>query len=139
MSPSDGTLVNSLQLDLRPSDPFLVLTATGELDLHTLDEFERIVGQWLGTSSVIVDLSRLDFLAISALRSLLVCQRLAGTTGHSLYYAGASAQTRRLLTVSGLDAVLPMVSSVRQVLDGSAVSDGVADQTFRNLAELDVG
>ena len=146
--------MQSLLLQPHSADPFLVLEATGELDLHTQDEFEREVSRHLSVSSVVVDLSGLDFLAISALRSLIVCHRQAGPTGHQLFYAEASPQILRLLSLSGLDAVMPVAASVAQVLGASAALDhvdpvpglavgapvgGFVDQTSRDLAQLDVG
>ena len=132
--------MQALQLQPQKADPFVVLRATGELDLHTQDEFEREVARFLGATPVIVDLSGLDFLAISALRSLMVCHRQAATTGHELHYAEPSAQTLRLLSLSGLDAVLPVASTVAQVVGGSPFAvGGFVDQSGRDLAQLDVG
>ena len=146
--------VQSLLLQPHSADPFLVLEATGELDLHTQDEFEREVSRHLDACSLVVDLSGVDFLAIAALRSLIVCHRHAGPTGHQLFYAAPSPQTLRLLSLSGLDAVLPVARSVAQVLGASAALDhvdvvpgaavggsvgGFADQAGRDLAQLDVG
>lgn len=131
--------MHSLSLEARHSDPFVIVEATGELDLHNQDEFERVVSQLLGASSVVVDLSGLQFLAISALKSLMVCQRLAGSVGHQLFYAGPSRQTRRLLEVSGLGHVLAVATSVDQVVSVSSAVDRLPDQPVRNLAKLDVG
>lgn len=136
---ADGDPVQSLSLEPRNSEPFVVVEVTGELDLHTQDEFERVVSQLLGSSSVVVDLSGLEFLAISALRSLMVCHGLASSVGHELFYAGASQQTQRLLVLSGLDQVLPVATSVDQAVSASASVDRLPDQPQRNLAKLDVG
>ena len=137
------TPVQTLSIQPQTVDPFVVLRASGDLDLQTQDEFERVVGRHLQSSPVIVDLSAVDFLAISALRSLIVCHRLAGSLGHELHYAGPSQQTLRLLSISGLDALLPVASSVTEAIADSPVAvgsaDGVADQPGRHLAELEVG
>lgn len=130
--------MQTLVLEPQTSDPFVVVRAMGELDLHTQDEFERVISRLLGRSAVIVDLSAVEFLAISALRSLMVCHALAGSVGHELVYAGPSRQTRRLLAVSGLEYVLPLASSVDQAARASAAGS-VPDQSARNLAQLDVG
>ena len=132
--------MQALQLQPRKADPFVVLRATGELDLHTQDEFEREVARLLGATSVVVDLSGLDFLAIAALRSLMVCHRQAATTGHELFYAEPSAQTLRLLSLSGLDAVLPVAPTVAQAVSGSPFGvGGFVDESGCDLAQLDVG
>ena len=108
--------MDTLTLLARTSEPFVVFEAVGALDLHTQGEFEDAVVRELATSSVVVDLSGLEFLAISALRSLMVCHGMADAEGRDLVYAGPSRQTLRLLTVAGLDEVLPLRPSVKDVI-----------------------
>lgn len=108
--------MNPLMLDHSEGDPFAVLRVSGELDLCTQDEFEQAVRRLLGSSPVVVDLSGVDFLAISALQSLLVCHRLAASMGRVLFFAEPSPQTVRLLQVSGLDTVLPVAPTVAGVV-----------------------
>jgi anti-anti-sigma factor len=136
-------------LTLRPhtSDHFVVLQAVGELDLHTQGDFEETVSRQLVSTPVIVDLSGLEFLAISALRSLMVCHGIAGAEGQELYYAGPTEQTARLLEVAGLDEVLPIRRSVTDAIGGSAPDAtavaqsvrGLADDSLGDLPQLDVG
>jgi anti-anti-sigma factor len=86
----------------QPSDGVVVLEVRGELDFDTQDGFEAAICRELGTSSVVVDCSRLEFLAIASLRSLLLCQRSAQTSEHTLVYAQVPAQARRLVKVAGV-------------------------------------
>ena len=133
------TVVQTLSLESQASDPFVVLKAIGDLDLQTQDDFEQAVSLLLGTSPVVVDLSQVEFLAISALRSLIVCHRLSRSLGQQLFFAEPSRQILRLLAVSGLDAVLPLAPTVAQVVSTSPVTGSLANQTGRDLAQLDVG
>ena len=94
----------------QPSDTFVVVEVRGELDFDTQDSFESAVCQQLGSSSVIVDCSQLEFLAIASLRSLLQCQRSA-QGDHTLVYAGVPAQARRLLQIAGLQDQLVISDS----------------------------
>ena len=87
-------------------EPFAVMHVTGELDLDTQDTFEAEVADRLKGGSVVIDLSGLEFLAISSLRSLLACEQTAVLDGRRVVYAGAPMQALRLLAVSGLDGVL---------------------------------
>lgn len=105
--------MQSLILQPHQADPFTLLKASGELDLHNQDQFEQMVADSLRSGPVIVDLSGLEFFAICALRSLVVCHRLATSTGHELCFAQPSSQLLRLLRISGLLEVLP----VRPTLD----------------------
>src|SRR5688500_10201618 len=112
-------VVQTLSLERQTSDPFVVLKPVGELDLQTQDDFEQAVAQLLGTSPVVIDLSRVEFLAISALRSLIACHQLARSLGYELFFAAPSRQILRLLAVSGLDGVLPLAPTVAQVISTS--------------------
>ena len=85
----------------RSADPFVVFEVTGDLDLHTQDGFERAVGDRLKSSAVVVDLSGMEFLAVTSLRSMMVCHHLAAGEKHAIVYAGAPRQARRLLRVAG--------------------------------------
>ena len=83
------------------SDTFVVVEVRGELDVDTQDRFEAAVREQLGASSVVVDCSQLEFLAIASLRSLLLCQRSADGE-HTLVYADVPPQARRLVKIAGV-------------------------------------
>lgn len=107
-------------LGIRPrfSEMLFVLRLSGDLDIDTQSRFESTVCGLLERGSVVVDLSRLEFMAISSLRSLVICHRLAASRGHALLFAAPSRQARRLLSVSRLDGFLNVRSSV-----GAACAD----------------
>jgi anti-anti-sigma factor len=139
--------VTTLTLKSTAEDQFVVFTAVGELDLHTQDLFEEAVTRQLALTPVVVDLGEVAFLAISALRSLMVCNAMAGTYAHELYYARTPDQTRRLLNIAGLDEVLPIRASVGEAICSSSLhppvlvrpTAGLADEPVGDLAKLDVG
>src|SRR4051795_8866920 len=97
--------------ETQPSDTFVVLEVRGELDFDTQDGFESAICQQLGSTSVVVDCSQLEFLAIASLRSLLLCQRSAQAGEHTLVYADVPAQARRLVTVAGVADQLAFAGS----------------------------
>ena len=92
----------------RRGDAPVVFEVHGELDLHTEKDFETTVCGHLHSGSVIVDLSELEFLSISSLRSLLVCRRSATAAARRLDYVGAPGQARRLVAVAGLEEELAL-------------------------------
>jgi anti-anti-sigma factor len=95
-----------------PDEPFAVIQVTGELDLDTQDSFEAEVLQRLKGGSVVIDLSRLEFLAISSLRALISCELSAHEERHRVVYADPPQQARRLLEVAGLDQVLSLSATL---------------------------
>ncbi|WP_238993488.1 STAS domain-containing protein [Nocardioides caldifontis] len=100
-----------------PEQPFVVFEVTGELDLHNQDGFEAEVTRRLAEGSVVIDLSHLEFLSISSLRSLLVCERSATASNRQVVYAGPPRQARRLIEVAGLTEVLRMSATLRDATD----------------------
>ena len=110
----------SLTYDPASLERFVVFRVSGDLDLDTQDGFEEEVLDRLHRSSVVVDMSGLEFLAIASLRSLVVCHRSAGEHHRALVYADAPRQARRLLHLSRLDEVFDLRSSVPEPRDASA-------------------
>lgn len=101
-----------LTRETQPSDTFVVLEVRGELDFDTQDGFESAVCAQLGSSSVVIDCSQLEFLAIASLRSLLLCQRSAAAGHRSLVYSDLPAQARRLVTIAGVQDQLVFQESL---------------------------
>ncbi len=104
--------MEKLDPDRLPPASLFVLEMSGDLDLETQAHFESEVFGLLERGSVVVDLSRLDFLAISSLRSLVLCHRRARSRFRHVVYADLPAQARRLLAVARLDGVLDVQPSV---------------------------
>ena len=104
------------------SGRFVILTAVGELDIDTQDQFQAAVFDELRSSPVVVDLSRLDFMSIASLRTLILCQRSAGLGAHELVYAEAQQQARRLLAVSGVGDLLCMRDTVAFPLESEPLA-----------------
>ena len=90
----------------------VLIQLSGELDIATQSSFESQVSCELDRSSVVVDLSRVGFLAISALRSLLLVDRYATVRGRAVVFAEPPPAARRLLALAGLESVLVLRSTV---------------------------
>jgi len=83
----------------------------GELDLLTAPRLQAALDHLLddGHLNVSVDLSELDFLACAGLNVLSVAGRRYQKAGGRLTITHPSRTTRRILAVTGLDAVLHIV------------------------------
>jgi anti-anti-sigma factor len=106
------TVVQTLIHPASSHDPYVLLEISGELDLDTQDGFEEVVSGHLGSGSVVLDMSQVEFLAIASLRSLLSCQSAAEAGAHHLVYAETPDQARRLLELSGVAGQLEMCDSL---------------------------
>jgi anti-anti-sigma factor len=86
--------------------PVVTLRVTGELDLDNQQQFEWDVVERLRSASVVVDCSALEFLSISALRSLDRCATQAEATHHTFVLTSPSPQVRRLLALAEMEHLL---------------------------------
>ena len=87
---------------------------TGEHDLSSVDELRDAFDQASAARSVMIDLSDTAFIDSAVLGALIASHRDA--TEHGRRWAlivgnGSGAAVRRILELTGLDAVMPVYSS----------------------------
>jgi anti-sigma B factor antagonist len=88
----------------------VLVTASGELDIATADEFIRGLRAAFGTSPVLLDLSGLTFIDSSGIRALDELVRAADEQQWQFRIdSDLRANVRRVLDISGILAVLPLV------------------------------
>lgn len=92
----------------RPDKDTVVVTPAGEADICTVVDLRRALCDAIGvgSSQVIVDLDRLSFMDASTLGVLVEVRRLTSAAGGSLRVRCRTRQGRRLLTMTGLGAML---------------------------------
>ena len=83
---------------------WLVLTVAGEIDLATAPQLAACLVD-AADRDVAVDLSAVTFLDSSGLSALVAGSRAATANGHVLRTFGERDTIRRVLEISGLDAV----------------------------------
>lgn len=105
------------RVEFRKTGEVVVVDVRGEVDIQNQQRFERAVVSGLARGAVVVDLSQMTFLAISALRCMSRCQRTALRMRRPLVFAAAPAPVTRLLSVAGMDEELPMADSVASGLE----------------------
>jgi anti-sigma B factor antagonist len=88
------------------SEGTVVLSISGKLSAATSEEFSASVEEALGESSTLVlDLKEVDFLASAALRVLVMGQKKAHASGGSLVLLNVREVVMEVLEVTGLDEV----------------------------------
>jgi anti-anti-sigma factor len=97
-------LMCHLQTGQRTSRLILV----GELDLATADDLVAFVASLQGIHELVVDLALLDFIDVCGLRALVTVQQLVAERGGSLRLSRPRPLVRKMLALTGLDAVLPV-------------------------------
>lgn len=86
-----------------------LLTVAGELDHHSADRVLDQVRSALdrGAATVLLDLSDVSFLDSSGITRLLLAHRAVQATGGHLALIAPSEPVKRLLSITGVDQVLP--------------------------------
>ncbi len=102
-----------------PRPGVVVLGVAGEIDLATAPRLESGIDLAFGPPvlRVVLDLSRVTFLASRGLAVLLDAHRRAAEHGVRLGVVVARAPVRRVLEISGLIAVLRCHATLAEALD----------------------
>ena len=104
------------ELDLATSRRGLaaVVRVGGTFDLHGAERFDReIVGILQGPArEILVDLRAVEFLDSIGLRSLVAAQRRAFEAKVPLWIVRGGAPVARVLRMTGLDMVLPLIDDL---------------------------
>lgn len=104
---------DQLKVDVRYQADRAVLCLEGELDLASAPLLEKqIDGIELGTTStVVLDLQKLQFIDSTGLRAILSAQARLRERGGELAVTPGSSQVQRLLAITRADEHLRIVSS----------------------------
>jgi anti-sigma B factor antagonist len=96
----------------------VVVSAGGEIDLHTAAGLQQALHQAMQHSScVIIDLSRVSFLDSSGLGVLIGARSRAQQLGGSVFLVRPPATVRKLLVGTRLQQSFPVYESVQEAVD----------------------
>lgn len=105
-----------MDITLGLSGEIPVFALAGRLDAVSAPELEERLGPLLGDSGggnrAVFDCSALTYVSSAGLRVFLLTQRTLGARGGGAAFASLSDSVRDLFLLAGLDAVLPIASSV---------------------------
>ena len=99
----------------------LLISVTGRMDAVTAPEFDQKLGQRLdeGITSMVFDLSKLDYISSAGLRSfLLIAKKLKANSGR-IALASMQDIVKDVFEVSGFNQVLPVFHSVEEALENN--------------------
>jgi anti-sigma B factor antagonist len=105
---------DGLTISVSPEPGYVVVSVAGEIDMATAAQFRDQLASVIsgGARRVVVDLARVTFMASAGIGVLTGAHRvLAGESG-SLVLAAPSPAVGRVLSVVGLDQVIPVTGSV---------------------------
>jgi anti-anti-sigma factor len=95
-----------------------IFSPQGRLDASNAPAAEREVLVLFETAgpSVVLDVSRLDYLSSAGLSVLLVATKTARTKGGKAVLVGAKPAVLEIFKMSGLDKIIPLVDNIDSAL-----------------------
>ena len=105
-------------LDAHAEPDYLLLRASGELDLHNRDQFREQLTDHIDRShqAIVLDLSDLSFIDSSGLGALLALIRVPEARRPRIVRAHSNGPVRRLFQTTRLDLLLDIEGSVEAAL-----------------------
>lgn len=101
-----------LNVSSRSQGDHTIVIATGEIDLYTAprlhSELAGVIDKSAPSSRIVVDMSGVEFCDSTGMNVLLSCLRQARERGGELELAAPRPAVRKILQVTGLDAVFPI-------------------------------
>jgi len=98
-----------------------VITISGRLVFgRDVERLESLVDDMIqkGPTRFVFDVSSLDYADSSGIGAMVACLTHIRKSGADLRMAGASPRIRRLLTMTGVDQLLPMYATVAEATAG---------------------
>jgi anti-sigma B factor antagonist len=98
------------------SDGVAVVSVSGDIDMSTAPQLGAQLTELgdNGTTSIVVDLSKVDFLDSSALGTLIGVQKQLKAVGGSLKLACSHPKIERVFAITRLTEVIPVFTSVAE-------------------------
>ena len=95
-----------------------VVALSGELDAHTAVQLRSLLAAQLlaGPGNLVIDLSALGFIDSAGLATLIAADKGTRRAGMRLVLAAPAASVRKVLTLTGIDAVLATADTVDEAL-----------------------
>jgi anti-sigma B factor antagonist len=105
---------DELRLATRTRGLAAIVRVGGTLDLHGADGFDREIDRLLHSDvrEILVDLSEVVFMDSIALRSLVRAHQISLRAGVPLWLVGIAAPVARVMRMTGLDAMLPLIDEL---------------------------
>jgi anti-anti-sigma factor len=109
----------------RLAEKELLVSVSGELDLHSVGGLQDALDEAMGETGevVVVDLGKVDLIDSIALGALARASRRLRENGGALGVVASSADVVRAFEITSLDRVIPMASTTAEVLQRLRASD----------------
>lgn len=102
-----------LTIETQRSGSWTLLLVAGELDLHTSPSLRDRISELLdaGTSKLAIDLEQVSFMDSSSLGILVTALKRIQEQDGDLALVGANGSPLKVLSLTGIDGLMPMFAS----------------------------
>ena len=103
MSAVESSRYTPFTISVVPNRDEVAVVPSGELDLASVDELERAVGELrsAGFQSIVIDLRGIDFIDSTGLRVLITLRNDAKRRGHALALVSPPPTASRIFDITG--------------------------------------
>ncbi len=108
-----------MEIHQSTSQGVTIMALIGRLDTNSTSAFEENCTTWMARS-IILDMSRLEYISSSGLRVLLQMKRDCANKNIPIVIAGSYGSVDRVIRVSGFENIFPRYPSVEDALQAVA-------------------
>lgn len=109
----------TMEIHQSTSQGVTIMALIGRLDTNSTSAFEENCTTWMARS-IILDMSRLEYISSSGLRVLLQMKRDCANKNIPIVIAGSYGSVDRVIRVSGFENIFPRYPSVEDALQAVA-------------------
>ena len=108
----DGALPAPFSIQIEHRGSSLLVSISGEFDLGATEQFGKVVEEIKGKDvhDVEIDLRKVSFIDSTGLRMLVEAERITRERELTLRIVRGGSAVERVLQITGLDQVLPLVN-----------------------------
>ena len=104
-----------MNIQITDNDKYTLVAVSGRLDATTYETFQKeAVDQTNGKKNILLDLSALEYISSSGLRSILFMAKRAASLCGFFALTGCSGVVMEVLKMSGFSGLINMYPSVKE-------------------------
>jgi anti-anti-sigma factor len=109
-----------MQISVKTTNEVKVLAFEGRLDTQTSPDAQQQLIQLIeaGSTKILVNLEKLDYISSAGLRVLLVVAKKLKANAGELRICSLNAVVKEVFDISGFDMILPVSASESEALEG---------------------
>ena len=109
-----------MEVNIRKEEKALVVSVTGRMDAVSAPDFDTQVEERVdkGETSLVLDLSGLDYISSAGLRSMLTLAKKLKTKEGDLVLFGLQDVVNEVFEVSGFSTIFEIFGSLEEAMEG---------------------